>query len=473
MTAFGIGTLLAVLAGRTAPLKLVYPVGALAIGVVLFRYYPALYLGFLCWLWFLSPLVRRLIDYQLGYDSLNPVLAAPVLVTALSLLSLIRHLPKLGRSGLAPLVLPIVSLVYAYPLGIFNTGLSAATYSLFLWLTPIALGFHLAVDVGRYRQYQATIRRVFVWGALILGLYGVWQFIDPAQWDRYWMASSGMVSIGQPLPYEVRVFGTLNSPTPFAMVMLAGMMMLLDRRAPVHVAVGVPAYLAFLLSLVRTAWAGWVVGAGVYATYLPARRRLRLLIVLGTVALALALLASPPIEQGIERRFRSFSNLSEDRSLAARQESGAAVLGMIVEEPWGRGLGATGSAKRLATAGQETFDNGFLNVFLSLGWFGGVLYLTGTVLILVGLVRRFEPRTDPLPKAARALGIATFAALSSLNTLASVTGVMFWGFIGLAIAGRLHYSRPMLPGGTRRERRPHPARDGLAGWGSPSRNLTS
>jgi hypothetical protein len=436
---FVAGTFLALAAGHSGTLKYVYPAGALAIGLVLFRYHPAFYLGYVWWLWFLTPLVRRLVDYRVGFDPINPVLVAPVLVTGLSLLSLLRHLPKLKRKSLAALLPILFSLAYAYPIGLGNTGLQAASFSLLQWVVPIAFGFHLATDAPRYLAYQAITRRVFTWGALVLGLYGVWQFLLPPAWDRYWMLNADMTTIGRPLPLEVRVFSTVNSPTPFAMVMLAGLLMLLETRAVVHVLVGIPAYLAFLFSLVRTAWGGWVLGVGVYATYLPSRARLRLVTMVGLLAVGVGALTASPLAERIERRFETLVDLGEDKSLAERQTSASVVVGLILNEPLGGGLGATGSAKRLASGGTVTFDNGLLNLFFSLGWLGGLLYLGGTLVLLAGLVRRFEPRSDPIPKVARAVSFATFAALASLNTLIGVSGVLFWGFIGLSISARSWY----------------------------------
>ncbi len=436
---FVFATLVAVLAGRAGVLKYVYPAAALAVGLALYRNQRAFYVGYVWWLWFLTPLVRRLVDYRAGYDPINPVLVAPVLVTGLSLLSLLRHLPKLQRQSLAALAPILLSLVYAYPIGLRNTGLQAATFSLLQWFVPITFGFHLATDAPRYPAYQATTCRVFTWAAFLLGLYGIWQFVTPLPWDRYWMLNTEMSTIGRPLPLEVRVFSTVNSPAPFAMVMLAGLLMLLPTRAAVHVLIGIPAYLAFLLSLVRTAWGGWIIGLGVYATYLRSPARVRLFATVGLLAVLVGAVLALPLGERIERRVEGLATLGEDKSLVMREATAAVVLELILNEPLGRGLGATGSAKRLATAGTETFDNGLLELFFSLGWVGGLLYLGGTLVMLAGLMGRFEPRNDPIPKVARAVSFATFAALASLNTLIGVSGVMFWGFVGLSIGARSWY----------------------------------
>ena len=67
---------------------------------------------------------------------------------------------------------------------------------------------------------------------------------------------------GTPEPLGIRVFSTMNSPGPFANVLLAGLLILLTNEnfsaRPRLRAVG---YLSFLLlSLVRSAWIGWFLG---------------------------------------------------------------------------------------------------------------------------------------------------------------------------------------------------------------------
>ena len=75
-------------------LRLAFPAGSLAVGALLFFRYPMFYIGFNWWLWFLTPLVRRLIDWKIGWLDPNPVLLAPFLVSFLSMLTLLIQLPK-------------------------------------------------------------------------------------------------------------------------------------------------------------------------------------------------------------------------------------------------------------------------------------------------------------------------------------------------------------------------------------------
>ena len=69
----GLGTL----AGAGGILRLLFPLGATAVGVLLYMRYPLLYVGFTWWIWFLTPLVRRLIDQRSGWQDPSIVLLAP------------------------------------------------------------------------------------------------------------------------------------------------------------------------------------------------------------------------------------------------------------------------------------------------------------------------------------------------------------------------------------------------------------
>jgi hypothetical protein len=93
---------LALLAHAGGALNYLYPVAAFAVGGFLYWCYPGLYLGFTFWLWFLTPEVRRLVDYQQGWNPESPVMLAPYLVTALIFFTVLRHLPKLQLRLFSP-----------------------------------------------------------------------------------------------------------------------------------------------------------------------------------------------------------------------------------------------------------------------------------------------------------------------------------------------------------------------------------
>src|SRR5262249_31715796 len=89
----------------------------------------------------------------------------------------------------------------------------------------------------------------------ITGLYGIFQYIDPPEWDRYWMNFTTITSAGQPIPYGIRTFSPMNGPASFATFPAAGLLLVLFARSGwLAVLLASPAAFALLLSLFRTAW---------------------------------------------------------------------------------------------------------------------------------------------------------------------------------------------------------------------------
>jgi hypothetical protein len=205
-------------------LTLAFPVLATLTGLWLYFKRPARYVGFMWWLWFLSPEVRRLADWSKGaFTPTSLIQVAPLAVTMISGLSLIRHYPVLGQRRGLPVLLILAGLAYAFMVGVVSSGPLAATYDLANWLYPILIGFHIMANTRDYPTYRDTIINTFIWGMLVMGAYGLVQFAIMPQWDALWMLGSQMNSQGDPVPMGVRVFSTMNSSGPFAFAMMGAM----------------------------------------------------------------------------------------------------------------------------------------------------------------------------------------------------------------------------------------------------------
>src|SRR3712207_6929840 len=61
-----------------------------------------------------------------------------------------------------------------------------------------------------FRSSRA-VQRAFVWGVLVMGVYGLIQFFFLPPWDRYWMENSPITSFGLPEPLGDRKSTRLNS----------------------------------------------------------------------------------------------------------------------------------------------------------------------------------------------------------------------------------------------------------------------
>lgn len=443
---------LAVQAG--AVLLPLYPLAALTVGALLYWRYPALYLGFTWWVWFLTPEVRRLVDYQQGWNPLSFVMLAPYLVTAITFFTLLRHLPKLQLSRFFPFGLILLGLLYGYSVGVYRAGPSTATFDLLSWLVPVVFAFHLLVHWRNYLHYRRVVQHTFLWGVLVLGLYGLLQYFMLPAWDQYWMVNAtdeGLTSIGLPEAFEVRVFSTLNSPYPFALVMMAGLLLLLSGEGVSRwlwvlrwPAAGV-GYASFLLSLVRAAWGGWVVGL-LFIVAQGGRFRPRLLASLAVIGLiTVPLLNVGPVADTVNVRLQTITEPQRDISFNERLAFYSEFAPQAFLNPVGEGLGSTGVATKLSTLGGQlgrfaNFDSGLMNVPFVLGWPGSLLYISGLAWLLFYALRGGGSRSDLFAATSRGIVVALLTLLIFANTLTGVTGMLFWTFLSLSLAARAYYA---------------------------------
>ena len=444
VAAFVLAIALLLLAGRPGIVRFVYPAGALAIGTWLYRRGPGGYIQFAWWLWHVSPGIRRIVDYQLGaWDPQNPMSLTPFLVSGLALGGVLRRLPELRRLRFLPWGVAAVALLYGYFVGLLRVGPMPATHALITWLVPLGFGLYCAVSWRRYPDVAGAMRRAFLWGSLVLAVYGIAQFVDPPAWDRTWMVSSGMYSVGRAFPYEVRVFSLVNAPLPFATILLAGLFIALSGRGVWRVASLTLGSIALLLSLVRSVWLAGFVGLLVYLAALPSRAA-RPLVAAGLLtlgAIGLVPLAAPDEIAGptvgiVRDRLLTFTDLSHDVSFKDRTSFLGDIAGVVIEEPLGHGLGSTGVSSTLGGPGDgiRDFDNGIFAVLYSLGWVAGAAFLGAALSIILLALPRREKLEDVTAKAARAVAVTSLLLAVGANVFDGVSAAVLWGFAGLVVA---------------------------------------
>lgn len=424
-----------------------YPVAALALGVLLYRRHPGLYVSFTWWLWFLTPEVRRLVDYVQGYSTISPVMLAPYLVSVLTVFALAHHLPKLQLNRFFPFFLVFLGLSYAYAVGVYRAGLFSATYQLLEWTVPVMFAFYLVVQWRRYSVYRRAIRRTFILGILVMGIYGLIQFFVLPPWDRAWMEGTSITSIGQPQPFKVRVFSTLNSPQPFAEVMMVGLLLLLGGGGLLRLPAAVAGYVSFLLSLKRSAWGGWLVGVFFLITQRGQIRPGLVATVVVTVLAILPLLTVGPVADTINERVATISDIDKDNSFRARVEFYQETALPSLFNPVGEGLGSTGRSTKLDAEGgvgelseNAAFDSGILEIPFVLGWPGSLLYLGGMAW-LVSYALRSRNSEDSFAVIGCSIVVGILVQLVFNDMVVGVVGMLVWTFVGLAIAADLNRGR--------------------------------
>ena len=437
-----IGVTVLLLAGVGGQLAaMVYVLIAILTGLVLIFRSPATYASFTLWLWFVTPFIRRVLDWRHGWNPTNPSLLAPPLVSMLGLLLLARYGRELRGILFAPFLLVLTALAYGYFVGIINSSLFAASYSLLTWLAPITFGIFLAASWRSYPELMVSVRRAFAIALPLLAAYGVYQFLRLPIWDSTWMRNADLKSLGPPLPLLMRVFGTLNTPGPYAAFLLSGMIVLLPSKGWLRypaIAIGA---LALLLTRTRAVWIAFVIGLIVSQFSQPiVRLPKRTLTMLAIALLALPFVATPQFKNTILPRFNTLTNLRADNSFIKRVEFSQGTASGIVESAEGNGLGTTGGAVKLrGNQGVRSLDNGFLEVFYVLGWPGGTLFFLGIGTLVVQAFRFAEPRKDSFANSARATSVALITVLPIGDVFTGPTGTFLWSMVGLGIAAHTYH----------------------------------
>lgn len=421
-----------------------FPITAVVVGGWLYMAHPPLYLGFTWWIWFLTPFVRRVADYQAGsYDPTNPIMLAPLLVTGLTAFTLVRFGGRLRDRAYLPFLLTLLGVAYGYGIGLLRVGPLSATYGLLQWMLPLLFGFHVLVFWKLYPAHRRVIRSTFTWGVLVMGVYAIAQYLLAPPWDMQWLAQSGMVgSMGPPERTQFRVFSTLNSTGPFAKVMLVGLLVLFDGRGLTPRLAAIPGYFSFLLTLVRSAWGGWLVGVTYVVSRLTGRLRTRLLAVIAVGALlSIPLFMYAPNTGRVADRAETLTNLDEDGSLSARMKLYRSTTPEALLNPVGNGIGSLGSAAKLSTGDTVSFDSGVLALPYTLGWPGTLLYLGGLIWMLVSVITLKKTETDQFAVIAVAIALAYMATMVFHNQLKGLSGVTVWSFLAIALAAQRYYAR--------------------------------
>lgn len=424
------------LAGKGSLLRLAIPALATFLALILYLRRPVLYVQYLLWVWFLTPLVRRLVDWRFGWQDPNIILLAPLLVSGIAGLAFLRKESNSRREIPHGFVLCGVAILYGFVVGMVLHPSTETAYELLNWLCPLLFGLHLCVNWPQYEQHRSAILHTFLWGVLVMGIYGVYQFLTPAGWDRLWLenviANGTGISFGQPDSLLVRVFSTLNSPGPFANTMMVGVFFLFLVRSPLKPAAAIAGYTSFLLSIVRTAWLSWIVGLLWILKNSRPRVMIRVVLSIGLlVACLLPLLSDPRLATVIGDRMKTFTDLEHDDSYGARMEMYRILTADAIDNPFGYGL------KNLEVSHGVGVDSGILAALFSLGWLGGLLFAAG----VLSLFFRKTPgaERDEFRQVAKAIMIAILVQIIGGNVFIGVNGILFWMSVGIYLsAGKNH-----------------------------------
>lgn len=423
-----------------------YVVLTFAVGIFLYLRYPLLYMGFNWWLWFVTPLISRLIDYRSSFDDSRFILISTYLVTLITLHTTIKELPKSYKQGGLPYILAFIPIFYSFLVGLVKTQPFTAFRGLLDWLTPVSFGFYLFLKWRDYPQYRKNFQSVFLWGVLVVGIYGVVQYIIAPDWDRYWLISTKLTSMGQPEPFKIRVWSTMASPGPFSVMMTAGLILLFSGKSPLIMPAAGGGYLAFLLCQVRTMWGCYVVSLLTLLTSLKPKLQMRLFITILVMAICVVPLTTiEPFSGVIGTRLQSFTNLEDDDSAKVRQKIYEEGVNQALTNSLGNGIGNTFIVDEEGILRPIIIDSGILDTFFTLGWFGAIPYLIAIILLLITVLQASEfIKFDPFMAASRSIAVGCVCGIPGFSIMLGYSGMLLWGFLSISLAAHKYYQNELL-----------------------------
>ena len=410
----------------------VFAPAALTLGLFLFYRRSTAYVSFTMWIWMLTPLVRRIVDFSTGFHPVSPVMTAPLLVTSISLLSLFSS-PRGGRGAIplayiAYVAVVIVGLIVGAP----SAGLPAAFFDLLNWTLPAAFAVHLMRVSVSTEQTTIAMFKSLAFGSLVTGLYGILQFFLLPGWDAAWMLASGLESIGAPFAREVRVFSTLNSPGPFAEFVSAGVIVLFTWRFRLRWFAITVGAISLLLSLVRASWGGCAIGLLLTIALSPVRaKRQNVLVATFTTGAVAIILAFTPIGETVLQRADTLSNAGSDASFLQRQALYSRFSDEVLGSVLGQGLGHTGIAGRNGENTDEAtsvIDSGLIEMLFSFG----VLGLVMMVSVLSVAIRSFPNGRSLEATTSYAIAMSSLSSIAFGNVLIGSQGMLVLPFFALA-----------------------------------------
>jgi hypothetical protein len=283
-----------------------------------------------------------------------------------------------------------------------------------------------------YPDYRQNIQRTFLWGVLVTATYGIYQYLVAPEWDRFWLIETKLyTSMGRPEPLGLRVWSTMNSPLHFATVMIPGTILLFIGQGRLRIPSLVLGILSLLLTSVRTAWGGWMVSLVALLGFLKGIVQMRFIAMLLVIAiLVLPLSTVEPFAQVIQSRLTTLTNVGDDLSAKERAALYALVIDDALKEFIGKGNGTLGP-----------MDSGVLDMLFTLGWLGSIPYVGGLLLLLYSLFQGSKSSTsDPFACATRAIAFGFLPMLAGSNVIVGISGMVFWGFLGLGMAANKYHS---------------------------------
>ncbi|MEJ0037831.1 MAG: hypothetical protein WDO68_17450 [Gammaproteobacteria bacterium] len=418
-------------------LRLIYPAANFLLAIYFYTRRSPWYAAQCLLLFCFAPLVRRLVDEQAGFDASNPVLLTPYLCCVLTVPGVLSAWWEKPSRYLAPVLALLLCIAYGTTLAMIEGRLFASILDAVKWSIGPLFAAYVFSQRERYPETRRVVETCVIWAGVAAGVYGIAQFIRPASWDVQWVqgvAQLGMTSLGNPDPFSLRVFSTMNSPGSFAMLVSAGIVLALKQRIPLAAPSIAVMAAGLALSQYRTVWAATLLAILMVLVSRPRNVSFaKVLTLLGLAALLGAGAAIPQISESVSHRAASVTDLRSDESFNSRLDQYRALVSSDENLIVGEGLAISGASRRLDQQQRIVIDSGVIEIARAFGVLAGTAFLLAMALLVAPLFGR-AARSHEDVWFDRAIVVATFVQLPMGSVHIGELGFFAWLFLGLGLA---------------------------------------
>lgn len=389
-------------------------------------------------------------DYSLLIKSWKEILIALAGVLAMGLLYRKKRLAILKE----PLLIGIGIYIVLHLIAVFAFagGLASSAAGLMIDLRYIIFFALVYIALRLYPYYQKLFLNVGVIGALLVVVFALLQVfvlpIDVLKYIGYNINSIMPYLTVDQNPDFIRINSTLRGPNPlgaYAVIVLTSVVAWFAMKTD-KLKVK-PAFLVAILLLggVVALWSSYsrsallaaMLAIAIVVLSLTFRKYRKLVVIVGA---AMVMLLSVGLIMGRNSDFISNVVLHEDPNESNQVNSNEGHvsslqdgLSLLIRQPFGAGVGSTGSASLYGDA-PLIIENQYLLIAHEVGWLGLIFFL----LIFIGvLTRLWQRRSDWLALGVFASGIGlAFIGLLLPVWVDDTVAIIWWGLAALAIARR-------------------------------------
>jgi len=409
--------------------------------VILYFKNPGWLIDYLIWVTVLNRGIRRVVDWMAGsFNVFSPISLTPLVVSGFVFLIVLQNYRTLPGYLQRVIRLFAAALVIGFVVGLVQNQL-AAVYALAEYVAPLSIMGCAALAKGNERILDRWIKSVG-WAAVAASIYGWYQYYTIPPWDAFWVKAVGFEGyLGKLKPTEMTVFSTMSERGVLASFLaFAVIPMIISKRWRNVTGWGsvVLIIATILLTYVRTA----IITIGLATIMFPVLNRgkntFQIILLLCVAAFAGSfILNRTPSSDKIGARMQTIGSITQDGSFKGRIQIAAYGVGALMKNPLGTGLGSTGLAGRVnsgvAEAGGVIGDNGYFEILLPFGLFGGACFFYALYLIWkqIRIFERRGIRTETL-MVFKTLFVTGAVGLFAGNWFAGPGSVVFCVFAGFA-----------------------------------------